>query len=170
MLANNLSPSRVQDGLKYRIISDLMYKYFYLSLKRASLWAVVLVLVSGCSSIIDARKQKKPYMDVYYSGDVSRAAIELSEKSADRAGTGDELVWLLDAGVANYTASQYQKSLQLFEQSESLIQAFDKRAVITARDIGAEIGSAITNANALPYRGMYLDRVMLNAYKALSHQ
>ena len=146
-----------------------MYKYFYLSLKRASLWAVVLVLVSGCSSIIDARKQKKPYMDVYYSGDVLRAAIELSEKSADRAGTGDELVWLLDAGVANYTASQYQKSLQLFEQSESLIQAFDKRAVITARDIGAEIGSAITNANALPYRGMYLDRVMLNAYKALNY-
>jgi hypothetical protein len=33
----------------------------------------------------------------------------------------------------------------------------------------AEIGSAITNANALPYRGMYLDRVMLNAYKALNY-
>ncbi len=148
-----------------------MHKYFYplLILKRAGSLAIVIILTSGCSSIIDARKQKKPYMDDYYSGDVTRAAAELSEKSDDRADTGDELMWLLDAGTANYTAEQYQKSLQLFEKSESLIQEFDARAVVNARGVGAEIGSTITNANALPYRGMYLDRIMLNAYKALNY-
>jgi len=146
-----------------------MHKYFYPLLKKAGSLAVVIILTSGCSSVIDARKQKKPYMDDYYSGSVTRVAAELSEKSDDRADTGDELMWLLDAGTANYTAEQYQKSLQLFEKSESLIQEFDARAVVNARGVGAEIGSTITNANALPYRGMYLDRIMLHSYKALNY-
>jgi hypothetical protein len=146
-----------------------MHKNFYPLLNRAGSLAVVIILTSGCSSIIDARKQKKPYIDDYYSGSVTRVAAELSEKSDGRADTGDELMWLLEAGTANYTAEQYQRSLQLFEKSESLIQEFDARAVVNARGIGAEIGSTITNANALPYRGMYLDRIMLNAYKALNY-
>ena len=53
--------------------------------------------------------------------------------------------------------------------SEALIQDIDQRAVINARAAGAEVGSALTNPNALPYQGMYLDRVMLNAYKALNY-
>ncbi|RLA23639.1 MAG: hypothetical protein DRQ62_06050 [Gammaproteobacteria bacterium] len=78
-------------------------------------------------------------------------------------------MWLLEAGTANYSAGDYQKSLGEFEESELLIQDFDQRAVINARAAGSEVGSALTNPNALPYQGMYLDRVMLNAYKALNY-
>lgn len=129
----------------------------------------ILLLSSGCSSIIDARKQKQPFIKNYYSGEVTQAASEFIEKSEDRTDTGDELMWLLEAGTANYSAGEYQSSLREFEKSESLIQDFVQRAVINARSLGAEVGSAITNSNALPYQGMYLDKVMLNAYKALNY-
>ncbi len=146
-----------------------MDRYFY-NLKWGVLpLAGILILVSGCSSIIDARKQKQPFIDEYYSGDINLAAKKLAEKSADRSDSGDELMWALEAGTANYSAGEYLTSLHEFEQSEALIQDFDHRAVINARAAGSEVGSALTNANALPYQGMYLDRVMLNAYKALNY-
>ncbi|GAW86001.1 conserved hypothetical protein [Bathymodiolus platifrons methanotrophic gill symbiont] len=146
-----------------------MNKYFY-KLKLSILpVACTIILSTGCSSIIDARKQKIPYMETYYSGGIELAATDLTEKSEDRSDTGDELMWALEAGTANYTAGRYQKSLSEFEQSERLIQDFDQRAVLNARAAGSKVGSALTNPNALPYQGMYLDRVMLNAYKAFNY-
>ena len=129
----------------------------------------MLLLTSGCSTIIDARKQKAPYMTSYYSGNLKAAATDLTEKAAGREETGDELMWRLDEGTADFTAGEYKKSLKAFERSEEIIKDFDTRAEISARDGGAESGSAITNPNTLPYKGMYLDRIMLNAYKALDY-
>lgn len=128
-----------------------------------------ILLSSGCSSIIDARKQKQPFMASYYSGNVKQAAVDLAGKGEDRAGTGDELMWRLDEGTADFTAGEYKKSIDTFKKCEKLIEEYDDRAVVSARDGGAEGGSAFTNPNALPYKGMYLDRVMLNAYKALDY-
>ncbi len=127
------------------------------------------MLISGCSTIIDARKQKQPYISTYYSGNIKKAAQDLSEKSEGRNNTDDELMWRLDQGTANFTAGEYQQSLSAFEKSETLITDFDNRALISARSGAAEISSTLTNPNALPYTGMYLDKVMLNAYKALDY-
>lgn len=146
-----------------------MPQYFYKS--RLCVWLLIgmLCLSTGCSTIIDARKQKQSFIDNYYSGQVKLAASELTEKSEDRADTGDELMWLLEAGTANFSVGEYQTSLKKFKRSEVLIQDFAHRAVINARAAGSEVGSAITNSNALPYQGMYLDKVMLNAYMALNY-
>ena len=146
-----------------------MYRHAY---KKTSLRIAIVILLflnSACSSVIDARKQKSPMMEAYYSGNVKLAAADLSEKSIDREGSGDELMWLLEAGASNFSTGEYEKSLHFFEKSEDLIKAFDARATLNARASGAEVGSALTNPNALPYQGMYLDRVMLNAYKALNY-
>lgn len=129
----------------------------------------IIILSTGCSTIIDARKQKQPYISTYYSGNINKAAKDLSEKSESRSNTDDELMWRLDQGTATFTASEYQQSINVFKRCEAIISNYDNRAVISARAGGAEIGSALTNANALPYKGMYLDKVMLNAYKALNY-
>jgi len=147
---------------------DISKNFFYL-LSKSLFFGLFVSMITACSSIIDARKQKQPYIGQYYSGKVALAAQSLTEKSEEQNGTGDELMWLLEAGTANFTANNYQKSLYLFEQSEHLIQDFDNRAVINARSSGSEVGSMVTNLNALPYQGMYVDRVMLNAYKALDY-
>jgi len=150
------------------IYLDRPKNLFYL-LSKPLFFGILVSMMTACSSIVDARKQKQSYMQQYYSGDVTLAAQGLNEKSESREGTGDELMWLLEAGTANLTADNYQKSLYLFEQSEHLIRDFDDRAVINARAAGSEVGSMVTNLNALPYQGMYVDRVMLNAYKALDY-
>ena len=142
-------------------------RYLNKKLMRCLPILAVPAIISGCSTIMDARGQKEPFMSKYYSGNFKEAAEQLVAKSEARSGTGDELMWRLDEGSACFTAGLYEKSLEAFERSEQLIAEYDERAVISARDGGSEAGSAITNPNALPYKGMYLDRVMLNAYKAL---
>ncbi|MCF6175422.1 MAG: hypothetical protein L3J71_06620 [Victivallaceae bacterium] len=149
----------------------LKNKIVNLQIKSVSLYAglALLLLGSGCSSIIDAHKQKKPYMALYYGGELNEAAKDLVEKSDGRRDTGDELAWRLDEGTALFTAGDYKKSLEAFRRSEELIADFDQRAVVNAREAGANVGMAVTNLNALPYRGFCVDRIMLNAYKALDY-
>jgi hypothetical protein len=129
----------------------------------------VLIYTSGCSSIIDARKQKAPYISQYYSGNLKSAAADFKDKAADRNGSGDELMWCLDAGTSAFSAGEYKTSLKIFERCEAILKEFRDRADISARDGGGETGAVFTNANALSYRGMYVDKIMLNAYKALDY-
>ncbi len=143
-----------------------LFKSIFYSLSKPFCVGLLMSMITACSSVIDARRQKQPYIQQYYSGNIILAAQGLNEESVHQEGTGDELMWLLEAGTANLTAGDYQKSLYLFEKSESIIQGFESRAVINARTVGSEMGAMVTNLNALPYQGMYVDRVMLNAYKA----
>ena len=128
-----------------------------------------MVFTSGCSSIIDSRKQKEPYITLYYSGNLKKAASDFTEKAKDRNNTGDELMWCLDAATSNFTAGNYEQSLKIFERCEDILKEIRDRAVISARDGGGEGSAVFTNANSLPYKGMFLDRVMLNVYKALDY-
>lgn len=146
-----------------------MPNIFLNTLFKISIIIEIIFLTASCSTITDARKQKKPYMAAYYSGKTAKAAEDLLEKSDDKNESIDELMWRLEAGTANFSAGKYQKSLIEFNRSETIIKDYEDRAVIGARAGGAEIGSALTNLNALPYQGMYLDKVMLNAYKALGY-
>ena len=108
-------------------------------------------------------------MASYYAGDVKKAALELQEKADDRTDTNDELMWRFDEAAALFDAGKYKQSIKSFEKCESLIKEYDKRAELSARDASVEGASAVTNPNALPYKGMHVDRVMLNAYKALAY-
>lgn len=146
-----------------------MYKIFLKALLTYFPLLSILILSAGCSTIIDARKQKQPYISAYYSGNLKKAAEDLTEKTESRNNTDDELMWRLDQGTALFSAGEYQQSISAFKRSEEIIADYDNRAVISVRAGGAEIGSALTNPNALPYKGMYLDKVMLNAYKALDY-
>ncbi|RLA23638.1 MAG: hypothetical protein DRQ62_06045 [Gammaproteobacteria bacterium] len=53
---NPLKPKRMDRNI-YKLTTDLLFLVF-------------IIMSTGCSSIIDARKQKKPYMDNYYAGNV----------------------------------------------------------------------------------------------------
>ena len=129
----------------------------------------ILLTASGCSSIIDARKQKEPFISKYYSGDLKDAAEELLKKRESRRGTGDELTWCLDAGTAAFDNGEYQISLKIFERAEEIIKDYRDRAVINARAGGVELGAVATNENAIPYKGMAVDKIMLNSYKAINY-
>jgi len=146
-----------------------MYQIFLKTRLIISLLLSITILSTGCSTIIDARKQKQSYIASYYAGNSNKTAEDLTQKTESRSGSDDELVWRLDQGTAQFTAGEYQQSVNTFQRCETIISDYDNRAVISARAGGAEVGAVLTNANALPYKGMYLDRVMLNTYKALGY-
>ena len=126
-------------------------------------------LGSGCSSIIDAHSQKTDLMKAYDTGNIKVAAIDFADKAESRRDSGDAIMWFLEDGTARFEGSEYDKSLASYEAAEKKIDEFDHRATVSARDVGAEAGSAMTNLNALPYRGFYYDRILLNAYKSLAY-
>jgi len=146
-----------------------LFSYVHIGIINTLIFGAVAIYTSACSSIIDSRKQKAPYISLYYSGDLKEAAKNFTDQAASKNKTGDELMWCLDAGTSNFSAGNYKKSLQIFERCEQILQEFHNRAVLSARDGGGEGGAIITNANAIPYKGMYLDKIMLNVYKALNY-
>jgi hypothetical protein len=128
-----------------------------------------LGLCSACSSIVDSTTQKLGYMRSYAAGDFATAARLSADKASSRGDSGDGLMWYLEAGKCAFSAGDYKGALGFFEAAEAKAEEFDKRAVVSARDLSSEAASAVTNPNAIPYRGSYMDREMLNAYKALCY-
>ena len=69
----------------------------------------------------------------------------------------------------NFHLGNFKESIEQFKIAEQLISDYDDRATVSVRDAGAEAGAALTNLNALPYRGYCRDRIALCIYKALAY-
>jgi hypothetical protein len=128
---------------------------------------VALAILCGCTSVIDSRKQKMELTTAYKTGDLKKACQLVSEESQDHKDSGDCIMWLLESGLIKFDSGDYENSLKAFEDAERKINEHDERATISARNSGAETGSAMTNPTAIPYKGLYCDRVLLNVYKAM---
>ena len=133
-------------------------------------------LFAGCSSVVNSHSQKEEMMADYLKGDNESALDEIEYKLREPAwyntsvvGTGDELMWRLEAGSMNFHVGNFEESIDELKIAEKLIEQYDERAEVSARDIGAEAGAALTNLNALPYRGYCRDRIALAVYKALAY-
>ncbi len=126
-------------------------------------------LLAGCSTIVTSHVQKAPLMQKYLQGDTAGALAVASQKLVSTQGTGDELVWLLEAANLNFTLGNYDECLEQFKRCEAVIEDFDDRALVSLRDVGSESLAMLTNLNALPYRGWCRDRVALGFYKSLAY-
>lgn len=143
--------------MNYRTISSV------LAIAAASLFW------SGCSSIVNSHRQKEPMMEAYVKGDDAVVLEIIGDKLQSTSGTGDELMWVLEAGSMNFFNRNYPVSLDYFRKAEDLINEYDERALVSMRDSGSEVVMAVTNLNALPYRGFCRDRIALSLYKALAY-
>ncbi|MCP4102052.1 MAG: hypothetical protein GY750_11565 [Lentisphaerae bacterium] len=129
----------------------------------------VIIFSSGCSTVIDAHQQKSSTTNEFYDNKFDAAARSFGSKADSRSGTGDELMWLLEQGTAEFDAGHSKQSLKAFDRAVYLVNEYDSRATVNVRKIGAEAGSVVTNMNALPYSGSILDRQMLYAYRAFDY-
>ncbi|QSH41109.1 hypothetical protein P0136_09725 [Lentisphaerota bacterium ZTH] len=145
-----------------------MYKSVKVIPPLVTLVAMVL-LGSGCSTVIDAHQQKSSAANNFYDNHFDTAAKSFGKKVKARSGTGDELMWCLEQGTADFDAGYADRSLVAFNRADYLIKEYDNRATVNLRKVGAEAGSAVTNLNALPYSGSILDRQMLYAYRAFDY-
>lgn len=136
----------------------------------------VLSLVSGCSTIENCHRQKEPLIAAYLASDEAGMANELDDKlkepscfNSSRIGTGDELVWRLEAGTLAFVYGRYADAIREFTACEQVIADYDERAVVNAREAGAEVAGALSNANTLPYSGWCRDRMGVEIYKTLGY-
>ena len=134
------------------------------------------VLFAGCSSVVNSHSQKEDMMADYMSGRNGSALDEIDDRLKEPAwynsstvNTGDELMWRLESGSMNFHLGNFKESIEQFKIAEQLISDYDDRATVSVRDAGAEAGAALTNLNALPYRGFCRDRMALAIYKSLAY-
>ena len=137
------------------------------------------LLIAGCSTVENNHRQKADMMNAYVVGDQTAAQAELDCKlkepawwkwwNTSRVGTGDEIVWRLEAGTLAFAFGRYADAIREFGFAEKLIADYDERATVSVRDVGSETASALSNLNALPYRGWCRDRMGLEIYKSLSY-
>lgn len=137
---------------------------------KSGFWLAIVsfVVLTGCSSLVDSHSQKQPLMQKYVSGDTVGALALADQKLVNTDGTGDELVWRLEAANLNFLLGNYEASLDHFRRCEQVIDEFDERAIVSLRDVGSEGLAMLTNLNALPYRGWCRDRIALGFYKSLA--
>lgn len=128
-----------------------------------------IFLLAGCSSITNSHLQKAPMMTDYLAAQDELVKQRLTTKLSSTAGSGDELMWRLEAGSFFFSTGNYAGSIAEFEKAESLITGYDDRPTVSVRDAGAEGGAMLTNLNALPYRGFCRDRITLSMLKSLAY-
>lgn len=63
-------------------------------------------------------------------------------------------------------AYYYNRSIEAFDRAEEKVNDWEEQAKVK---VGSEIGAALSNQASIPYRGRSYDKVMMNAYKALSY-
>lgn len=138
--------------------------------------SISFLLLTGCSTIVNAHRQKADLMDNYVRGERRQAEEELDYKlrpsstfNSSKENTGDEIMWRVEAGALNCITGRDDQSIRHFTRAEELIEDFDERAIVNLREAGAETSVLLTNPNALPYRGWCRDRIMIPVYKAFAY-
>ena len=135
-----------------------------------------LFALAGCSTVENSHRQKSDMMRSYEAGDNAAAQEEIDRKlreptwyNTSVVGSGDEIMWRLEAGGMNFHLGKFRRAIDEFKAAERLIGEYDDRAKVSLRDAGAEIGTSVTNLNTLPYRGFCRDRMALAIYKSLAY-
>lgn len=134
------------------------------------------LLLSGCSTVVNSHRQKADMMHAYEYGDNTAVIQKIDQKLSEPrwynssvVNTGDEIMWRLESGSMNFHLGNFKKCIDQLSIAERLIQKYDDRAKVSVRDAGAEVGTALTNLNTLPYRGFCRDRIALSIYKSLAY-
>ena len=128
---------------------------------------LLCLLTSGCSTVVNAHRQKQEMVSSCLMGNPG-AALEFAAKKVGK-NDNNAVMWNLEAGALAFHSGNYDSSLEYFGQAESLMDDFDDRAVVSLRDMGAETGALFTNLNALPYQGLCRDRMMIPVFKSMAY-
>lgn len=133
-----------------------------------------ILVLAGCSSVVNSHYQKADMIENYLAGENTAVAEHISDKLDENSwssvvNTGDELMWRLEAGSINFHLGNFQQSITHFSRAEELILEYDDRAKVSVRDVSSEAGAALSNMNALPYRGFCRDRMALSIFKSMAY-
>ncbi|MDR2426280.1 MAG: hypothetical protein LBD46_03760 [Endomicrobium sp.] len=108
---------------------------------------------------------KKYYSDLEAklgAGDYE-AAAKFVDKSKDKYGEKNILLYYLDSGMVNHLAKKYKESIKSFESAKDKFNEYYQKSIA----IGA--ASIVFNDSAMPYYGENYERIHINVFEALNY-
>ena len=136
-----------------------MTRLFGLSRHRLLLLLFVLVSTSACGTAgLPYARIDRALMD----GNPAEG-VAILEKARGMYGSRSEALYLMDKGMIQHVAGQYQESIQSLSKAEDLTEE------LYTRRISSEIGAFMTSDNALPYEGEEFEKVLLNVLMAVNY-
>lgn len=127
----------------------------------------VTFILSGCMTTKQGLNQYETAYKTGNYGECLRISNYFLCKSNENILRDKDLLWGLHAASAEKQLGNYPKSLQLFNQCESIMTRFDLENTTKIRT--KQVGSLLWNDNAMNYRPERYDGIMVNTYKALGY-
>lgn len=122
--------------------------------------AAAVVVLAGC---VSTRNSLFVELDEdVRAGNYSTAVNVLEEQRDDLYGQRDQVVYYLDAGMLNYLAGDYRRSIEMFNEAERLIEEYFTRSISQAA------ASLLINDTVQDYPGEDFEDIYLNVFKALA--
>jgi len=102
--------------------------------------------------------------DRYFEHGELKMAVSTAQNAVRKGGkpSRDNVLWMLQLGVAERLEGRFEQSTQWFDKAEELMQYY---AVDWGKAANWTAATAI-NDNIIPYKGTIYDGVMVNTYKA----
>ncbi len=122
------------------------------------LTAVLAVNLVGCATYQDQVRESRKLISV---GNAEQSLGKFQELAAKE--DGDQLVHLLDYGVALQLANKYPESNQVLIRSDKLADELDYHSVSRLA------GSMLTSEEVVQYKGDTFEKIFINAYLAMNY-
>ncbi len=128
------------------------------------LFFVFIMFINGC-----APKQAMLKADTLVAHGFYKDAAKFTDSKIDKNNlyAKNNLLWSLQSGVSYFYASDNNKSIKYFDDSETIMKFY--RQQILAKDISQTLKSTLLNDTTRPYIGTEYDGIMANTYKAISY-
>jgi hypothetical protein len=121
---------------------------------------VMLIVLGGCSSNLTG--YYKNLRAKINDGDYEEV-VKFIDKSKNKYGSKNILMYYLDSGIATHFASDYETSLKRFESAKKKFGEYFQKSISS---VGA---SMIFNNTAMPYLSEDFERVHISVFEALDY-
>lgn len=130
-------------------------------------FAAAVLVISGCSATTTfgsyPRKIAPLIADIR-----TRTPVDFSRTLANERTGNDRILYNMELARAAQIMDDPYTSMAAFDAAMEKIRENDRKAVISASDIGANVAATMVNDNAIPYEGEGYERVMLHHYQAVN--
>jgi hypothetical protein len=127
---------------------------------------VIGVLGFGLQGCVSARMSDRKIDQLFRESKYHEASeylkAQIGASGPGSPGSEDELLYLLDAGLALHQAGEYEASNAYFALAEKHAGLNDYTSV------SEEVGTLLTGENTKVYRGELFEKVLIHVYKALN--
>ncbi len=129
-----------------------------MSFRKARCGLALALLLSGCAGYSGRVAESRR---LYDAGQYELAAQTL--KPLVERNDNDRLLYLLDLGAAHHAARNFPEAIKAFREAEK------QAGSISHTSISQEVGSVVTNDDALFYKGEDFEKLLIHVYLAMDY-